>query len=321
MISNINWNHLYSFYLVAKNQSLKKGALEQGVSSSTLSEQLKVLEATLAVQLFSRSKKGLTLTAEGQQLFDRIGQSFETGHKALEKYSKNPLGGYSVQVGIEEALSYQVSAEFLSQYWDLYAPYGIVNTQRQIDHHLLIENLILGKIDWGISLHSPKRKNIDWAPIGNFAVNFYCASELYDRFIEVDSLLENIPLAMSYWDKALNQRVLQHLRSQGIRPKEQVQSDHVDFVKKLCQRGRCIMFASTPPQEYQQGWASGLKSFSIGEDITIPLYALWRKTDEGMLFNQLLKKLIDWQMNRVPARYQDINLQIEISEIGNNLLR
>lgn len=43
--------------------------------------------------------------------------------------------------------------------------YGVVNTLRQSDHGVLIENLNLGNIDWGISIKKPRRQSLDYAEI------------------------------------------------------------------------------------------------------------------------------------------------------------
>jgi len=43
-LKDINWNHLYYFYEVSRAQSLKKASEYIGVTSATLSEQIKRLE-------------------------------------------------------------------------------------------------------------------------------------------------------------------------------------------------------------------------------------------------------------------------------------
>ena len=62
---------------MAKVQSLKKGAETVGAASSTISEQIKRLEQKLGKKLFNRSSNGLTLTLDGQELFDRSKGIFE----------------------------------------------------------------------------------------------------------------------------------------------------------------------------------------------------------------------------------------------------
>ncbi|MCT4641494.1 MAG: LysR family transcriptional regulator, partial [Bacteriovoracaceae bacterium] len=113
-LKDINWNHLYCFYEVAKAQSLKRGAEVLGAASSTVSEQIRKLEEKFDKKLFRRSSRGLSLTQDGQKLFKHSQEIFEEGSKLLEKFSENSVGGYPVTIGIDETISYDVSNELAS---------------------------------------------------------------------------------------------------------------------------------------------------------------------------------------------------------------
>lgn len=316
-LKDINWNHLYAFFEVAKAQSLKAAAEHIGVASSTLSEQLKRLEEDLNLKLFVRSSKGLYLTRDGERLFGHAREMFETGSRLLDNISQSDIGGYPVTVGIEETISYDIATEFVSQYWDLFTPFGTVNTSRQMEHSVLVENLLNGQIDWGVTLRGPGRKNIECSQIGSFELRFMCAEELYSKFIDPKDILRNIPLARSTWDLNLNKTIDQYLKRFEIHPKEFITSDHVDYIKKLCQRGRCVMYlAENPLDPYK-----GLKTFQVGEPMIINLYALWKKSNENMLSIKKLKELIGSKLTHLPERYKDLDLQIEVSEVSDELLR
>ncbi len=316
-LKDINWNHLYCFYEVARAQSLKKAAETIGAASSTLSEQIKKLEKKLDKKLFNRSSKGLTLTSDGQNLFDRSKVIFEEGSKLLEQFSDQSLGGYAVNIGINEAISYDLANEFCSQYWDYYTIYGTVNTLRQADHNVLIQNLDQGNIDWGISTEKPRRQSLNYAEIGSFEVVFCCSKELFKKFINPVDLLNNIPFGESNWDKTLNKSVYKYLRRNGVVPKEKIVSDHQGYLRKLCDRGRCVIcIAKNPLQEYPN-----LETFTLDSPLTITLYAIWKKSDEGLISITKLKDLISSQLVHLPHRYTDVDLQIEVSEVSEEMLR
>jgi LysR family transcriptional activator of nhaA len=315
-LKDINWNHLYCFYEVARAQSLKRGAKEIGVAPSTLSAQLKSLEEKFEKKLFNRSSKGLSLTSDGTKLFEKAKTIFEEGSKLLEHYSYDIVGGYSVSVGIEETITSELATEFASQYWDLYTQYGTVNTIRQFDDETLVDNLLQGNIDWGISLRRPNRKNLDYAEIGSFEIVFCCATELYDKFKDVKDILVNIPFVESNGDNNLNKAIFTHLRKFGVIPKEKIYSDHPDFIQKLCNRGRCVMFLpQNPLEEYP-----GLKTFQIGSPLRIKLYAVWKKEDENLISIRKLRELVKTKFSTLPPRYEDMDYQIEISDIADDLL-
>ena len=316
-LKDINWNHLYYFYEVAKAQSLRKGAQNVGAASSTISEQIKKLEEKFSKKLFIRSSKGLTLTVDGVHLFNRAKPIFEEGSKLLEQFTDDTVGGYPVYIGIDETISYDLANEFASQYWDYYTIFGTVNTVRQPEHGVLVDNLLQGNIDWGISARPPNRKSLDYAEIGSFELVFCCSSDLYEKFKDEEDILSNIPFAESNWDKNLNKLIYQHLRKHNIVPKEKVFSDHSGFLQKLCDRGRCVIcLPKNPLEDY-----SGLKTFQLSEPLKISMYAIWKKSDEGLVSILKLKELIESTIKHTPFRYEDVDLQIEVSEVSTDLLK
>lgn len=316
-LKDINWNHLYCFYEVAKAQSLKLGAKSLGAAPSTISEQIKKLEDKFSKKLFNRSSKGLTLTNDGLKLFERTKSIFEEGSKLLEEISDDSVGGYPVKIGIDETLSYDLANEFASQYWDYYTHYGTVNTVRQSEHETLIENLIQGNIDWGISAKMPQRKSLSCAEIGSFEIVFCCSEELYNKFKNKYDILSNIPFALTNLDESVVKLIDQYLRQNGVVPKERIFSDHDGFLQKLCQRGRCVMcLPKNPLEDY-----AGLKTFSLKGDFKITLYAIWKKSDEGLISIAKLKELIESNLSNIPIRYEDVDLQIEVSEVTDELLK
>ncbi len=316
-LKDINWNHLYCFYEVAKAQSLKKGAESAGLAPSTISEQIKKLEEKFEKKLFNRSTKVLTLTQEGVELYERAKIIFEEGHKLLEQFSESTLGGYSIKIGIEETISNNIASEFASQYWDYYTPFGSVNTIRQSDHNVLIENLVSGSLDWGISLRAPKRKSLDYEKIGSFEIVFCCQKDLFQKFKTPEDILINIPFVETSLDKTLNLQILKHLRSKGIIPKETIYSDHHEYIKKLLIRGRCVaFFPKNPLEDYE-----GLQTFQFGDPLSVNLYAVWSKENSNLISIKVLKKLLKSKISTLPERYEDVNLQIEISDVEDDALK
>lgn len=117
----------------------------------------------------------------------------------------------------------------------------------------LVDNVLNGNIDWGISVQKPKRKNLDYAEIGSFDLVFCCAKDLYKKFKNQEDILINIPFAENSWDVSLSKLITLHLRKNGIVPKEKIFSDHSGFIKKLCERGRCVMCIPENPLENYDG--------------------------------------------------------------------
>lgn len=313
----MNWNHLYTFYEVGRFQSLKQAAELLKVASSTASEQIQKLEKTLGKKLFRRSSKGLFLTKDGTRLLDHTREIFEAGGRLLDHFSNADIGGYSVRVGIEETISNDLATEITSQYWDLYTPFGTVNTSREAEHSVLVENILQGNIDWGISIRRPRRKDLSFNKIGGVLIVFCCSKELYQQFLDPKDILRNIPLAQSTKDSGLNQRIENYLREHQITPKEYIYSDHQDFVKKLCRRGRCIIYTAENPVEEE----TDLQKFQIAAPLSVDLFAIWREKDENMLSIKKLKELLTPKIQEFPPHYDDPQWQIQVSNVEEKLLR
>src|SRR5690606_10224693 len=95
-LKDINWNHLYCFYEIGRHQSLKLAAMELGLASSTMSEQLKKLEQALSLTLFHRGAKGLHFTLDGEKVYRYAKDIFEAGSRLIDTISANEIGGYPV---------------------------------------------------------------------------------------------------------------------------------------------------------------------------------------------------------------------------------
>lgn len=74
-------NHLRVFYEVAKIGRFSETAKRLNISQSALSRSVGLLEESEGVQLFERSKRGVTLTAIGVEVFHRCEQLFKTFHE------------------------------------------------------------------------------------------------------------------------------------------------------------------------------------------------------------------------------------------------
>ncbi|MEX1098915.1 MAG: LysR family transcriptional regulator, partial [Bacteriovoracaceae bacterium] len=239
-LKDINWNQIYYFYEVARKQSLKKAAKVLNVSSATLSEHIKKLEKTLGFDLFHRNHKGLALTKEGENLFDYSKDMFETGLRMVDSISTSSLGGYPVKVGVLDTVSDLKSLQFVSQYYDTYAPYGIVHTGRQYNSEKLLDSLLQGQFDWIITTSRPKGKMIDSAEIDKFTISFCCSKILVDRFKDYKDIFKAVPLALNNWDHKLNKNVIKHLQDHDVKVEEILETDHRELALMLAERGRCV---------------------------------------------------------------------------------
>lgn len=110
----LNFNHLYYFHVTATEGSIKAAADKLGVTQPTVSEQLRMLERALAVELFDRTPSGLKLTQAGRQAYEHTSAMFLAGErlvKALGREGSPPE--ITLRVGVSASMARTIAADFL----------------------------------------------------------------------------------------------------------------------------------------------------------------------------------------------------------------
>ncbi len=118
MAQSMDWRQVPYFLAVARTGSLRAAAQQLKANHGTVDRHLKALESEYGVQLFSRTKKGLTLTEAGRILMP-IAQDAET----LLIAARRRLGGLdreetgTVRVSVPPILAYYVMAPIFARFF------------------------------------------------------------------------------------------------------------------------------------------------------------------------------------------------------------
>lgn len=86
-------NALRAFEASARNRSLTKAANELHVTPGAVSKQFRQLEEHFGFALATKSRDSFVLTPQGQELFAKLTQSFETLNDAVLGLQRNPIAG------------------------------------------------------------------------------------------------------------------------------------------------------------------------------------------------------------------------------------
>lgn len=84
LVEWLNYHHLNYFWRIAREGSLSRAAATLGVTHSTLSTQLRVLEAFLGGELFERRGRRLVLTPLGEETASYADEIFRLGTELVE---------------------------------------------------------------------------------------------------------------------------------------------------------------------------------------------------------------------------------------------
>lgn len=114
-------DHYKIFKAVADNGNISATAKSLYISQSAVSQSIKVLEDSLGVRLFSRSKNGVFLTKDGQTIYEYVSAALsliDSGEKKLGE-SKQLKSGELV-IGASNTLTDGYLLPYLKEYHRLY---------------------------------------------------------------------------------------------------------------------------------------------------------------------------------------------------------
>ena len=181
MISNLN-NYVI-FYTVAKAGNISKAANQLYISQPAISKSISKLEAELGTALFARSSKGVTLTEEGQVLYEYVERAFDSlnmGEEKLKNYKELGIG--HIRIGVSTSLCKHILLDYLKDFIK-----ENPNIKFSIDCHSTLNTIKLLKnddIDIGLICNTELPKGIVYSPVKEIHDVFVASPEYLDNFYE-----------------------------------------------------------------------------------------------------------------------------------------
>ncbi len=146
----LNLNHLYYFWIIAKEGSVRKAAKKLHLSQPTLSDQLRTLEARLGKELFERKNNRLHLTPLGQKTLEHCTQMFIEGEKILSLVNEENKQRRNYVVGILPELPRPLVFDILLPLINLENSYVSII---QDEYRHIVQDLSGGKLDFILTTH------------------------------------------------------------------------------------------------------------------------------------------------------------------------
>ena len=114
---NVNFELYRVFYEVATLGNITKAAEKLMISQPAVTKQIKTLEGQLGGELFIRTKRGVILTDNGQEIYNFIKQGmncFEMAEKQFSNLKKLETG--IVRIGVSTTLAKLYLLKYLDNY-------------------------------------------------------------------------------------------------------------------------------------------------------------------------------------------------------------
>ena len=233
MITDLNL--LRVFYHVAKTEQISKAAEILNVSQPAISQQIKSLEDQIGFKLFSRSKKGVKLTQEAEEIFVHCKNIFaqvESINHTLQNISSLDTG--TLRIGASDTICKYYLIDKLKTFEELYPKirYRVTNCTTTESLTLLKNN----DVDIAF-VHTPvTNQNFTFRPCLTLEDYFVCSKDFdCSQIKELSDLTKYRTLLLeksSHSRKSLDSNLLRY--NVELRPKFELASLDllIEFAKK-----------------------------------------------------------------------------------------
>lgn len=178
-----NLHLYYIFYTVSLHKNISGAAKELFISQPAISKAISKLEQNLNTKLFTRSSRGVTLTFEGELLFEQVKKAF-LSIKYGEQQLKNAasLGVATLSIGVSTTLCKYVLLPYLKEFIKDNPHIKVsINCQSSLETITAIEK---GTLDIGLVGIPASQENLVYVPI----------AEIQDTFIATKTYLKNLKI-------------------------------------------------------------------------------------------------------------------------------
>ncbi|MGZ5202840.1 MAG: transcriptional activator NhaR [Telluria sp.] len=145
MDGNLNFRHLYYFWVVAKEGGITQASKRLGLAIQTISTQVAQLEESIGKALFTQQGRRLVLTEPGQLALAYADQIFMLGEQMQEALGEADSARTRLTVGISDSLPKLTAYKMLEATTRLDKPVRLVCYEDQFE--ALLADLALHKLD------------------------------------------------------------------------------------------------------------------------------------------------------------------------------
>lgn len=178
MQNTLNLYHI--FYQVALSRNISGAAKELYISQPAISKAISKLEQNLETTLFIRNSRGVTLTPEGEILFEQISNAFHCIKAGEDKIKlANELGIGHISIGASTTLCKYVLMPYLKEF--VKANPHIKVSISCITSFEVLSALDNGIIDIGLVRYPKSKTDLSYRPI----------MEIHDTFVASQNYLDN----------------------------------------------------------------------------------------------------------------------------------
>lgn len=233
------------FYITAIEKNFSKAANKLYITQPSISHSIKQLEEQLAIKLFLRTSKGVSLTNEGAVLFDYIHQVFELIDNAERRISEmKSLETGQVTIGGSDSTCKHYLLPYIQTFQEIF-PKIKIKLQHGSTPQIL-DKLKNGTIDIGI-VHSPVNQNqiqlTEFLDINSTFIVGEKYKYLAEKTLNLTEML-HYPV-ISFSESSSSRKFLNQLfQKQGLNVKPDIEVGSVELLIECAKIGLGIGFVT-----------------------------------------------------------------------------
>ena len=242
----LNYNHLYYFWMVAKEGGIASAAQKLRLSPSTISIQIARLEEISGQQLFLRSHRQMNLTDMGQQVFLIANEIFALGQR-LETLLEQGSNQNRYSVGIAIAMPKLLVGHLLPL--SIFQQFGtqLLCLEDQVDQ--LVSALLKGEVDVLLSDEPPSSLSMVQVYshlLGQTSISVFASSQVLHKHGYVDFQdVFKLPLILPTAQGILRHRLEQLFFDSQLKPNIVIECQDPTQIKIYGQHHVGAFFAPT----------------------------------------------------------------------------
>ncbi|MCE0493237.1 transcriptional activator NhaR [Vibrio salinus] len=242
-MSHLNYNHLYYFWMVCKNNSVTKAADALFLTPQTVTGQLKSLEERLGGKLTKRAGRSIEATELGQLVFKYADRMFGLSYEMLDIVNYSQRSNLLFDVGVADALSKELVSEILS--------YAIPSDSKihlrcfESTHEMLLEQLSQHKLDMILSdcpVDSTRSPGLFSKKLGESVMSFFTYGDYDGQESDLIEHLTTKKLLIPGSRTAMGRNVIHWFDQQGIQPDILGEFDDVALMLAFAQSHQNTVF-------------------------------------------------------------------------------
>jgi DNA-binding transcriptional LysR family regulator len=176
-LSKLDWTLLQSFSTVVETGSLSAAARKHGQSQPTIGRHIKLLEATLAVDLFTRSARGLVPTVTGLEIADMVRDMQATAARLslIASGKSHDLNG-TVRITASVVTSHSILPNIIAN-----MRMALPEIQIDLVPSDTTENLIFREADIAVRMYRPTQLDVITKHVCDQPIAVYAAKSYLDH--------------------------------------------------------------------------------------------------------------------------------------------